>query len=110
MYYTEIQFLTAAKSHILETLVMGEALVGLTFFWFIYNTVAVVKEFSFSNFGVFVLTTLVLGPMFGKLVGHLLAYLLIALSQDVSNHLPGLAVRRLPDLSCWPSTRSWAAA
>ncbi|XP_037526033.1 sodium/hydrogen exchanger 10 [Rhipicephalus sanguineus] len=84
MFYTEIQFLTTAKSHILETLVMGEALVGLSFFWFVYNIVAVVKEFSFSNFGVFVLTTLVLGPLFGKLVGHLLAYLLIALSQDVS--------------------------
>ncbi|KAL3225590.1 hypothetical protein MRX96_025734 [Rhipicephalus microplus] len=84
MYYTEIQFLTTAKSHILETLVMGESLVGLSFYWFIYNTVAVLKEFSFSNFGVFVLTTLVLGPLFGKLVGHLLAYLLIALSQDVS--------------------------
>ncbi|KAH6924758.1 hypothetical protein HPB50_023793 [Hyalomma asiaticum] len=73
-----------AKSHILETLVMGEALVGLSFFWFVYNTVAVVKEFTLSNFGLSVLTTLVLGPAFGKLVGHLLAYLLIALSQDVS--------------------------
>ncbi|XP_049511312.1 sodium/hydrogen exchanger 10-like [Dermacentor silvarum] len=63
---------------------MGEALVGLSFFWFVYNNVAVVKEFSFSNFGLSVLATLVLGPVFGKLVGHLLAYLLIALSQDVS--------------------------
>ncbi|XP_050050276.2 sperm-specific sodium:proton exchanger-like [Dermacentor andersoni] len=84
MFYTEIAFLTTAKSHILETLVMGEALVGLSFFWFVYNSVAVVKEFTFSNFGLSVLTTLVLGPVFGKLVGHLLAYLLIALSQDVS--------------------------
>ncbi|KAL3225586.1 hypothetical protein MRX96_025730 [Rhipicephalus microplus] len=49
MYYTEIQFLTTAKSHILETLVMGESLVGLSFYWFMYNTVAVLKEFSFSS-------------------------------------------------------------
>ncbi|KAH8030919.1 hypothetical protein HPB51_012387 [Rhipicephalus microplus] len=41
-------------------------------------------QFLTTDFGVFVLTTLVLGPLFGKLVGHLLAYLLIALSQDVS--------------------------
>ncbi|XP_077548376.1 sperm-specific sodium:proton exchanger-like [Haemaphysalis longicornis] len=73
-----------AKSHILETLVMGEAMIGIAFFWFVYNTITIAKQFNFYGFALSVLTTVVLGPLFGKLMGHLLAYLLIALSQDVS--------------------------
>ncbi|XP_077493567.1 sperm-specific sodium:proton exchanger-like [Amblyomma americanum] len=84
LFFSDVAFLSTAKSHILETLVMGEALVGISFFWFVYSTVALVKQFSFSNFGVSLVTTLGLGPLYGKLMGHLLAYLLITLSKDVS--------------------------
>ncbi|CAN8023240.1 unnamed protein product [Ixodes persulcatus] len=40
MFLADLAFLTAAKSRIIETLMMGEALVGLSILWFVKHVVA----------------------------------------------------------------------
>ncbi|XP_064475653.1 uncharacterized protein LOC135389548 [Ornithodoros turicata] len=82
MFSTDISHLTSGKSHILETLLQGEPLIGISLLWFVHHVFTVTGGVvSLSGSLMTLLMTLIVGPVFGKLVGHLLAYALISLSQ-----------------------------
>ncbi|XP_064455454.1 sperm-specific sodium:proton exchanger-like [Ornithodoros turicata] len=82
LYLKDLSFCSIAKSHIMETLLLGESLIAASVLWFVHHIM--IAPFTLSGLGMRLLTTTLFGPCLGKLVGHLLAYMLISLSQDVS--------------------------
>ncbi|XP_040360430.1 sodium/hydrogen exchanger 10-like [Ixodes scapularis] len=83
MFVSDLKVLSTAKSHILETIIMGEPLVGVSVLWMVYRFMVLGNNLRLPGIAYTLACTLAVGPLLGKLAGHLLAYLLIKLSQDI---------------------------
>ncbi|XP_064478693.1 sperm-specific sodium:proton exchanger-like [Ornithodoros turicata] len=83
MFSSDVNILSSARSHILETIIMGEPLIGVTVVWSAFHLMYLRNALTPYEFCMNLLCTLTVGPILGKLVGHLLAFLLITLSQDL---------------------------
>ncbi|KAK8757748.1 hypothetical protein V5799_004621 [Amblyomma americanum] len=83
MFVSDINALSSSRSHILETIIMGEPLVGVTFLWMAYRFSTLPERLSVYSFMSTVGCTLLVGPLLGKAFGHILAMATIALSQDM---------------------------
>ncbi|XP_037569727.1 sodium/hydrogen exchanger 10 [Dermacentor silvarum] len=83
MFVSDLDVLSTARSHILETIVMGEPLVGVTCLWMAYRFSTLPGKLTIYSFLNTVVCTLFVGPIFGKIFGRVLAMATIALSQDL---------------------------
>ncbi|XP_037505366.1 sodium/hydrogen exchanger 10 [Rhipicephalus sanguineus] len=83
MFVSDLDVLSSARSHILETIIMGEPLVGVTCLWMAYRFSTFPGKLTIYSFFNTVVCTLFVGPIFGKVFGRVLAMATIALSQDL---------------------------
>ncbi|XP_077557852.1 sperm-specific sodium:proton exchanger-like [Haemaphysalis longicornis] len=83
MFVSDLNSLSSARSHILETIIMGEPLIGVTCLWAAYRFSTLEGKLTIYSFSNTMVCTLLVGPLFGKALGHVLAMTMIALSQDL---------------------------
>ncbi|KAH7968398.1 hypothetical protein HPB52_008257 [Rhipicephalus sanguineus] len=83
MFVSDMNALSSARSHILETIIMGEPLIGATVLWMAYRFSTLPENLTVYAFLKTVTSTLFLGPLVGKALGHALAMAMIALAQDL---------------------------
>ncbi|KAH9370799.1 hypothetical protein HPB48_006316 [Haemaphysalis longicornis] len=82
MFTMDLSALSCARSQILETIIMGEPLIGVTCLWMTYRF-STRETLTIASFVQTVASSLLVGPLLGKLLGHALAAATIALSQDL---------------------------
>ncbi|KAL1419481.1 hypothetical protein MTO96_025390 [Rhipicephalus appendiculatus] len=83
MFVSDMNALSSARSHILETIIMGEPLIGATVLWMAYRFSTLPEKLTVYAFLKTVTSTLFIGPLVGKALGHALAMAMIALAQDL---------------------------
>ncbi|XP_075743075.1 sperm-specific sodium:proton exchanger-like [Rhipicephalus microplus] len=83
MFVSDMNALSLAHSHILETIIMGEPLIGATVLWMAYRFSTLPEKLTIYAFLRTVTSTLFIGPLVGKALGHALAMVMIALAQDL---------------------------
>ncbi|XP_065296300.2 sperm-specific sodium:proton exchanger-like isoform X1 [Dermacentor albipictus] len=83
MFVSDMNALSSARSHILETIIMGEPLVGATVLWMAYRFSTLPEKLTIYGFLKTVTCTLLVGPLVGKCIGHALAMAMISLAQDL---------------------------
>ncbi|XP_075743074.1 sperm-specific sodium:proton exchanger-like [Rhipicephalus microplus] len=83
MFVSDMNALSLAHSHILETIIMGEPLIGATVLWMAYRFSTLPEKLTIYAFLRTVTSTLFIGPLVGKALGHALTMVMIALAQDL---------------------------
>ncbi|KAH6937262.1 hypothetical protein HPB50_026230 [Hyalomma asiaticum] len=83
MFVADMNALSSARSHILETIIMGEPLIGSTVMWMAYRFSTLPEKLTVYAFLKTITCTLFIGPLVGKGLGHALAMAMIALAQDL---------------------------